>query len=48
MGDNLLTITKYKGYDPEIAGGVRARGIDESTYRYPASRLFAAGINVNF
>ncbi len=48
MGDNLLTITKYKGYDPEIAGGVRARGIDESTYRYPTSRLFAAGINLNF
>ena len=48
MGDNLLLITKYKGYDPEIAGGVRARGIDESTYRYPSSRLFAAGINVNF
>ncbi|CAN5332109.1 TonB-dependent receptor [soil metagenome] len=48
MADNLLTITKYKGYDPEIAGGVRARGIDRSNYRYPNSRLFAAGINVNF
>ena len=48
MGDNLLLFTKYKGYDPEIAGGVRARGIDESSRRYPNSRLFAAGINVNF
>ena len=48
MGDNLLTITKYKGYDPEIAGGVRARGIDESTERYPSSRLLSVGFNVNF
>ncbi len=48
MADNLLTITKYKGYDPELGGFVRSRGIDESTYRYPTSRLFSAGINVNF
>ena len=48
MADNLFTITKYKGYDPEIAGFVRERGIDESAYRYPNTRLFAAGLNVNF
>ena len=48
MADNLFTITKYKGYDPEIAGDVRARGIDESAYRYPTTRLFAMGLNVNF
>ena len=48
MGDNLFTITKYKGYDPELAGGVRERGIDESANRYPSTRLFAAGLNLNF
>ena len=48
MADNLFIITKYKGYDPEIAGGVRARGIDNSNFRYPTSRLFALGLNVNF
>ena len=48
MADNLFTITKYKGYDPEIGGKVRERGIDESAYRYPNTRLFAAGLNINF
>lgn len=35
-GSNLLTITKYKGYDPE--GGDA----------YPTSKMFVAGINVGF
>jgi TonB-dependent starch-binding outer membrane protein SusC len=48
MANNLLTITKYKGYDPEIAGGVQARGIDNSIERYPTTRLFTVGLNVNF
>ncbi len=48
MADNLLTLTKYKGYDPEIAGFVRSRGVDESAYRYPNTRLLAVGLNLNF
>lgn len=48
MADNLFVITKYKGYDPEIAGGVRSRGIDNSDGRYPSTRLLALGFNVNF
>jgi TonB-linked SusC/RagA family outer membrane protein len=48
MADNLFTITKYKGYDPEIAGDVRARGIDNSNLRYPTTRYFSIGLNVNF
>lgn len=50
---NLLTITKYEGLDPEMyissngAGdGVRAVGIDWGTY--PAARTFSFGINANF
>ncbi len=48
MADNLFVITKYKGYDPEIAGGVRSRGIDNSNGRYPSTRLLAVGLNINF
>jgi TonB-dependent starch-binding outer membrane protein SusC len=48
MANNLFTITKYKGYDPEIAGGVVARGIDNSMERYPTTRLVTVGLNVNF
>ena len=36
---NLLTITPYKGYDPEVSSGT-------DTGAYPASRTFTFGINV--
>ena len=36
---NLLTITPYKGYDPEVSSGTDS-GI------YPASRTFTFGVNV--
>lgn len=44
MSENLLTFTKYTGYDPEIGGGVLSidRGI------YPQARSFMAGMNVTF
>lgn len=44
MGQNLFTITKYTGYDPEIGGGVFSidRGI------YPQARSFIAGVNLGF
>ncbi|MEJ7644883.1 MAG: TonB-dependent receptor [Chryseolinea sp.] len=56
MSNNLLTLTKYSGIDPEIAGGVRARGIDNNLIlkdgqlvgRYPRSRLFSLGLNIEF
>ena len=47
MSDNLFTITKYNGFDPEIAGDVRARGID-SDGRYPTTRYLSMGLNLNF
>jgi len=40
-GNNLLTITKFKGYDPE-AGGL------QSYNALPQSRSYMLGINVNF
>ena len=39
---NLLTLTKYTGFDPEIGGAGVDRGI------YPQSRVFLAGINLGF
>lgn len=46
---NLFTITKYKGLDPEIGlqgGNATQNGIDNGTY--PSSRFATVGINVVF
>lgn len=44
MSENLVTFTKYSGYDPEIGGGTLSidRGI------YPQARSFLFGLNVGF
>jgi hypothetical protein len=42
--NNLVTITKYKGFDPEV--GMNNYGID--TGRYPQARSVFVGVNVNF
>ena len=44
--ENLLTFTKYKGYDPEIGGGVFGNGIDHGIY--PQSRTILGGVNITF
>jgi TonB-dependent starch-binding outer membrane protein SusC len=44
MANNLVTFTKYTGYDPEIGGG--SFGVDRGFY--PQARTFFAGINVGF
>ncbi len=41
---NLLTLTKYSGLDPEIGGGTLSMGLDYGTY--PQTRAFSLGINV--
>ena len=38
---NLLTLTKYTGYDPEVGGGV-------DYGNYPQSRTFMFGLNCDF
>ncbi|WP_310559503.1 TonB-dependent receptor [Flavobacterium sp.] len=43
-GENLLTFTKYTGFDPEIGGDVF--GIDRGFY--PQARSFMFGANVQF
>ncbi|MCU0451511.1 MAG: SusC/RagA family TonB-linked outer membrane protein [Bernardetiaceae bacterium] len=50
MTDNLLTFTRYTGIDPETAtaGSPRSRGIDNANQRYPLSRLYSLGLNIEF
>ena len=46
---NLFTITKYEGYDPEIGAqgqSVILQGIDN--YRYPSQRIYNFGLKVRF
>jgi TonB-linked SusC/RagA family outer membrane protein len=43
-GENLLTLTKYTGYDPEVGGGVF--GIDKG--QYPQARSIIAGVQLQF
>lgn len=43
-GNNLVTFTKYSGYDPEIGGG--SFGVDRGIY--PQPRFYMVGINASF
>ncbi len=46
-GNNLLTITKYPGYDPGYSGdGLLNRGLDQGLY--PIARTINGGIDLNF
>ena len=46
-GENLLTITGYKGVDPEVSLNGLAPGIAWDSY-YPAARTFLLGVNISF
>lgn len=51
MADNLFTITKYKGLNPEVPARDRSflqLGLDNAYSLYPMSRLVSMGINVEF
>ncbi|WOD42787.1 SusC/RagA family TonB-linked outer membrane protein [Hwangdonia lutea] len=43
---NLLTLTEYTGYDPEISGGILDTGIDRGAY--PQARTFLIGLDLKF
>jgi TonB-dependent starch-binding outer membrane protein SusC len=43
-GNNLLTLTKYSGFDPEIGGG--SYGVDRGFY--PQARFFLGGVQIGF
>lgn len=44
--ENLLTLTSYKGLDPELNGDEQSNGIDRGYY--PQARTFTVGLNLNF
>ncbi|MFH4966214.1 TonB-dependent receptor [Gaetbulibacter sp. M235] len=44
QGENLITFTKYSGYDPEIGGSTM--GIDRGYY--PQAQTFMLGVNLQF
>jgi len=44
--ENLLTFTKYEGFDPEISSGGTSLGIDRGIY--PQARTFTFGLNLYF
>lgn len=47
---NLFTITKYPGYDPELGleNGANDKEVNVDRGQYPHSRIFTLGLNVNF
>jgi TonB-dependent starch-binding outer membrane protein SusC len=45
--NNLFTITKFKGIDPEVNQGGIAPGVDYNNF-YPKTRTFLLGANVSF
>lgn len=45
---NLLTFTKYKGYDPEALADTGRGGGGATFYSAPPARTFTFGLNVNF
>lgn len=46
--NNLFTITKYKGLDPEVNMGGLAPGVDYRWSAYPHTRTTMIGLKVNF
>jgi hypothetical protein len=50
MAENLFTLTKYTGCDPEVTGGNGGFGTEVGIDRgvYPQSRTFSVGVNLTF
>ena len=46
MAENLVTWTKYWGFDPEISSGGKSLGIDKGVY--PQARTWTIGLNLTF
>ena len=48
-GENLLTVTKFDGYDPEANQTGNGTSIEKSSYNnYPTARVYRIGVNINF
>ncbi len=44
--NNLVTLTRYMGFDPEIGGGTLSNGVDYGFY--PQARTIMGGLNIKF
>ena len=48
-GQNMITFTKYKGYDPEVnANPLSSTAFGQDYGVYPSAKVYTAGINVQF
>jgi len=47
-GENLLTLTKYKGNDPESQNASYGQGVSIDRISYPSTRNFIFGLNFSF
>jgi TonB-dependent starch-binding outer membrane protein SusC len=48
-GENLLTFTKFEGFDPEANQTGDGTNVEKSSYNnYPTARIFRIGANINF
>ena len=48
-GENLFTITKFDGYDPEANQTGDGTSIEKSSYNnYPTARVYRIGVNIDF
>ena len=45
-GNNLITLTRYKGFDPDIGGGTLSAGVDYGFY--PQAQTIMGGLNIKF
>ena len=45
-GNNLVTLTKYLGFDPDIGGGTLSAGVDYGFY--PQAKTIMGGLNIKF
>lgn len=43
--ENLVTLTKYDGFDPEISSGGTSLGVDRGVY--PQAKVYTFGVSVN-
>lgn len=44
--DNLLTVTNYTGFDPEVGGGIGLTGVDRGFY--PLTKTISGGLSITF
>jgi hypothetical protein len=47
-GQNLVTLTKYKGLDPDVVGANANLEPGVDVGGYPSSRIISIGLNIGF